>query len=159
MANRFEKQALEQVVRKLDPLAVGGRAIRAAGLDPRVFDAWPDSHAEPIASACRLVYESLRLMAHADGRLANGQPLITNWILAADIYSPKLERFIEIDEKQHFSMPRLTRLLANRAEPWGPLYAASFWIEVYPRLVKSPKKDLDPPHCDEARILNGRDME
>lgn len=153
MASRWEKQALEQVVKKLDPLAVGGRGIRCAGIDVRVFDARPDAHSEPTASVCRELYESLRRAAQADGRLAAEAPLVKTWSLSADIYSPKLRRFIEIDETQHFSMVRLTRLLANRAEPWGPLYVASFCDEVYPRLIMRPRRDLDPPHRDEARAF------
>lgn len=153
MASRWEKQALEQVVKKLDPLAVGGRSIRFAGIDARVFDARPDAHSEPIASVCRELYESLQRAAQADGRLAPEAPLVKNWILSADIYSPKLRRFIEIDETQHFSRIRLTRLLANRAELWGPLYVASFWDRVYPRLAMNPRRDLDPPYRDEARAF------
>jgi hypothetical protein len=34
MSSRWEKQALAQVVAKLDLMAVGGRDIRYAGLDP-----------------------------------------------------------------------------------------------------------------------------
>ena len=60
MASRWEKQVLKQLIAEIDPLAVGGRAIRGAELDPRIFNANPDAHAEPIASECREVYEALR---------------------------------------------------------------------------------------------------
>lgn len=151
MSSRWEKQVLERVIAVLDPDAVGGREIRLAGLDPRVFDSLPDSHAEPTASACREVYDLMRSAAQADRRLADKTPLVKSWILTADIYSPKLQRFIEVDETQHFSKPRLSRLLVNRAATWAPLYAPRFWDEEYPRLLKKPRRDLDPPHRDEAR--------
>jgi hypothetical protein len=151
MSSRWEKQTLEQIVAKLDPLAVGGSDIRRAGLDPRIFNASPEVHPEPTASACREAYEELRQSAQADGRLAAGAPLVKNWTLTADIYSPKLGRFIEVDEVQHFSEVRLRRLLTHRSAPWGPLYAARFWDDTFPRLLASPRKDLDPPYRDEAR--------
>ena len=115
MSSRWEKQAFDQVVAKLDPHALAGRSIQRAGIDIRVLDSCPETHSEPTASECRVVYESLRQSAEADGRLSADAPLVKNWKLIADIYSPKLRRFIEIDETQHFSMVRLTRLQANRA--------------------------------------------
>lgn len=151
MASRWERPVLEQLVKKLDPLALGGGAIRSAGLDPRIFDGKPEAHDARISSEFRGVYESLWQAAQADGRLAVGDPLVKTWNLTADIYSPKLRRFIEVDEGQHFSEVRLKRLLAHRSAPWGPLYAASFWDEVVPRLLARPRRDLDPPHRDEAR--------
>jgi hypothetical protein len=151
MASRWEKQALKQVVMNFDPLAIGGCEIRIAGLDSRVFDARPESHAEPTASECRRIYESMSLRAMADGRLTASGSLVRNHNLTFDIYSPKLRRFIEIDEKQHFTEIRLSRLYANRLATWAPLYAVGFWQQSYPRLVKSPRRDLDPPHRDEAR--------
>lgn len=75
MSSRWEKQVLERVIAVLDPDAVGGREIRLAGLDPRVFDSLPDSHAEPTASACREVYDLMRSAAQADRRLADKTPL------------------------------------------------------------------------------------
>jgi hypothetical protein len=151
MTSRWEKPVLEQLVRKLDSLAVGGGAIRSAGLPPRIFDGRPEAHPTSISLEICAVYESLRQDAQADGRLAAGAPLVKTWSLTADIYSPKPRRFIEVDEAQHFSEVRLSRLLANRSAPWGPLYAASFWDEVVPRLLARPRRDLDPPHRDEAR--------
>jgi hypothetical protein len=151
MSSRWEKQALERLVEKLDPFAVGGRDICQAGLEPRIFNAKPEAHSEPTASACRATYEALQQAAQADGRLAAGAPLVKKWTLTADIYSPRLGRFIEIDEAQHFSAVRLSRLVANRGAPWGPLYAAGFWDEIIPRLLAKPRRDLDPPHRDEAR--------
>ena len=56
-----------------------------------------------------------------------------------------------MDECQHFSEPRLTRLVANRSAPWSPLYPTLFWEETLPRLLARPRRDLDPPHRDEAR--------
>ena len=151
MASRWEKQVLQRIVAEVDPDAVGGSDIRRAGLEPLIFESLPDSHCEPTATACREVYELLRIAAHTDGRLAADVPLVKNWTLTGDIYSPKLRRFIEVDEVQHFSKPRLDRLVANRLAPWASLYAARFWELELPRLLRKPKRDLDPPHRDEAR--------
>jgi len=151
MSSRWEQHVLGQLVANLDPLAVGGRNIRRAGLDSRIFDARPEAHSGPTASECREAYESLRQSAQADGRLAVGDPLVKAWRLSGDIYSPKLQRFIEVDEAQHFSEARLTRLVANRFAPWGPLYPRIFWDDSVPRLLGRPRRDLAPPHRDEAR--------
>ena len=151
MASRWEKQVLQRIVAEVDPEAVGGSDIRQAGLEPLIFESRPELHGEPTARACREVYESLRMAAHTDGRLAAAEPLVKNWTLTADIYSPKLRRFIEVDEVQHFSKPRLVRLVANRLAAWAPLYAPRFWEVEVPRLLRKPKRDLDPPHRDEAR--------
>ena len=124
MASRWEKQVLQRIVAEVDPDAVGGSDIRQAGLDSLIFESLPDSHCEPTATACREVYELLRLAALTDGRLAADVPLVKNWTLTGDIYSPKLRRFIEVDEVQHFSKPRLDRLVANRLAPWAS------WVEV-----------------------------
>ena len=151
MASRWEKPVLDQVLRNLDAQAIGGRFIRASKLDSRLFDSRPECHAEPTASAIRKVYECLRQMACSAGRLKEDIPLVKNWRLTGDIFSPKLQRFIEVDECQHFSAVRLARLVENRSMPWAPLYSEHFWIEVFPKLQAKPFRDLDPPHRDEAR--------
>lgn len=150
MASRWEHDTLAYVVQQIDPSAVGGSAIRSVGLDPRLFDGKPEAHAAA-AQKLRGVYELLADSAREGGRLAETQPLVKQWTLAWDIYSPKLKRFIEVDEEQHFSRPRLGRLKANRTAPWGPVYSAYFWEEKFPQLVDKPKHDHDPPHRDEQR--------
>ncbi len=150
MASRWEHATLAYVVQLIDLSAVGGRAIRSVGLDPRLFNGEPEAHAAA-AQELRGVYELLAKSAREGGRLGDGQPLVTRWTLAWDIYSPKLKRFIEVDEHQHFSRPRLSRLAENRSAPWGPVYPAYFWEEKFPRLVDKPKHDHDPPHRDEQR--------
>ncbi|MFI5453946.1 MAG: hypothetical protein ACHRXM_00685 [Isosphaerales bacterium] len=151
MASRWEQPVLEYVVQYLDHLAVGGRAINLAGLDDRLFDARPDAHPATVSARVRELYEKLARAAREAGRLAHDAPLIKGWKLTGDIYSPKLERFIEVDERQHFSRARLARLLEIRSCVWGPLYPAYFWSEEFPRLRDKPFQDLDPPHRDEAR--------
>jgi hypothetical protein len=151
MSSRWEKSVLEQVTRFVDPLAVGGKAIRSAGLDPRLFDARPKAHPAPASLAIQDLYESLAQSARQAGRLPEGASLVKLWKLTGDIYSPKLGRFIEVDEYQHFSKVRLSRILENRFLPWGALYSANFWDTVLPRLQAKPYRDLDPPHRDEAR--------
>ncbi|QDU90759.1 hypothetical protein Pla175_41710 [Pirellulimonas nuda] len=150
MASRWEHATLAYVVQHIDPAAVGGKAIRSVGLDPRLFDGKPESHGAA-AHELRGVYELLAKSARDAGRLAEGEPLVRQWALAWDVYSPKLKRFIEVDEHQHFSRPRLGRLEANRTAPWAPVYSAYFWEETFPRLVDKPKHDQDPPHRDEQR--------
>jgi len=151
MSSRWEKQVLERIVTEVDSDAIGGRSIRSASLNPLIFDANPDSHQEPIATACREAYLALASAAVAAGRLRPDQALVKGWTLSGDIYSPKYRRFIEVDETQHFSKPRLVRLAAHRAEPWSGLYPARFWTVEYPRLMAKPRRDLDPPHRDEQR--------
>jgi len=151
MSSRWENPVFEQILAHFDPNAVRGRAVRSTGLDCRLFDGWPESHPGDVAVAMRTVYELLRGAACAAGRLASEEPLVKRWKLTGDIYSPKLERFIEVDEYQHFSAVRLARILENRAVPWRPLYACHFWDNVLPHLLAKPYHDLDPPHRDEAR--------
>ncbi len=151
VASRWEKPVMEQVLLHLDDQAVGGRFIRTSKLDVRVFDGRPQSHAEPAASDILQIYECLRLAACSAGRLDEGVPLVKNWRLTGDIFSPKLNRFIEVDERQHFSAARLARLTESRSALWAPLYADHFWNDVFPRLSAKPFCDLDPPHRDEAR--------
>lgn len=150
MASRWEQGVLEYVVEHLDSSAVGGKAIRLASLDVRLFDGSPETHSAA-ASEIREVYELLTQSARDDGRLTAGVPLVKQWKLTWDIYSPKLGRFIEVDERQHFSRARLDRLLEIRSAPWGPEYPAHFWETVVPRLIGKPYRDLDPPHRDEQR--------
>src|SRR5262249_30245709 len=78
-------------------------------------------------------------------------PLMERWKLGYDMYSPRLGRFIEVDEYQHFSQVRLDRLLLNRSAAWSPLYPAYFWENVLPKLIAKPFHDPSPPHRDEQR--------
>ena len=151
MASRWERPVLEQIIDQLDPLAVCGQAVKSCGLNPKIFDARPESHASPDYLAIRDLYDLLERAARDDGRLPAAKPLVKRWKLTGDIYSPKLRRFIEVDEYQHFSRVRLARILENRSLPWGPLYPAHFWEVVMPRLQANPFHDPDPPHRDEAR--------
>lgn len=116
----------------------------------RLFDARPEAHTEA-AQEIREVYEFLTKSARDDGRLPAKTPLLKRWKLRWDIYSPKLRRFIEVDEYQHFSRVRLARLRRIRSALWGPEYPAYFWEEVFPRLINKPFRDMDPPHRDEQR--------
>jgi hypothetical protein len=150
VASRWEQSVLRDVVENIDSAAVGGKAIRLMRLDMRLFDARPEAH--PLAAReIREVYEVLTKSARDDGRLPVGVPLVKRWTLTADIYSPKLRRFIEVDEFQHFSRARLARLLEIRSAPWGSEYPAHFWENVFPRLMRKPYRDLNPPHRDEQR--------
>jgi hypothetical protein len=148
---RWQLPVFEEIKAHLDPLATSGRAVQGIGLDARIFDCRPESHAPPDDSMIREAYEALRQRAVADGRLGAGAPLIKRWKLVADIYSPRLRRFIEVDERQHFSRARLIRLVANRRAMWSSLYPAHFWDKVLPCLIERPRRDLDPPHRDEQR--------
>jgi hypothetical protein len=153
MASRWEKSVLERVIEELDSLAVGGRGISDLGIEPRILNCRPELHSEPESKIFRELYQALRLSAEIDKRLAPGNDLVKNWVLVPDIYSPKLNRFIEVDEAQHFSLPRLTRIFENRSAPWAPIYSGYFWNTMHARLLANPRRDLDPPFRDEARAF------
>ena len=149
MSQRWQAQVLSLIQEEIDLRAVAGKAIRSlSGLDPRLFDANPDAHAQPLAGVLRRSYDAYETAARSAGRLAAKQPLVANWTIVYDIYSPTLRRFIEVDEKQHFSAPRLARIGTARGKE-RPLYPSYFWTHVLPKL--RPVVDLDPPHRDEAR--------
>jgi hypothetical protein len=151
MGSRWETSVFQEIVKNVDPDARAGKDIGLAGLDNRILDGCPDVHPDTAPRVLREIYDCLAEVARADGRLAATAPLIKNWKLSSDIYSPKLRRFIEVDEYQHFSQPRLERIAKNRFSEWGPLYSTYFWENVFETLKAKAFRDRDPPHRDEAR--------
>lgn len=148
---RYQQRVYDQVVTYLDPTARQGTSIHSLKLTLPLFDANPQSHAGPISGTLQELLQKLTVAARADGRLALDAPLVRGWTLAYDIYSPKLRRFIEVDERQHFSRPRLQRIQLGRAVAGHALYPAFFWHQAIERVLTNPARDLDPPHRDEAR--------
>src|SRR5579862_5913763 len=142
---RWETRVLDEVRTRFDNAALGGRAIGRAGVDPRVFDSNPSNHSTVGASLLER-HAELSKLARAGKRLPANIPLISRWTLTYDIYSPKLRRFIEVDERQHFSRARLARIKKSR-----PSYPSYFWEHAFQRLLRFPAVDRDPPHRDEAR--------
>ena len=141
--SRFEGMVYEAVLR-IDHTALHGREIRRSRLlDERIFNARPEAHAGALAGALSRLYEDLSARARAARRLSRNASLVARWTLVYDIYSPKLRRFVEVDEKQHFSAPRLERIRRH-----GALYPASFMTRLK---ALSPSRDLSPPHRDEQR--------
>src|SRR2546422_607976 len=136
----------------LDPKAVGGSDIRALPLERLAFDSRPQVHAQAVRLLLQLLYDQLQAEARDDGRLIGTAPLIQRWHLTYDIYSPRLRRFVEVDELQHFSRPRLSRLQGRRREH-HPLYPDYFWEQAFPELLASPRRDPDGKcrHRDEQR--------
>jgi hypothetical protein len=132
---------------KVDRRAVCGQAaIRQLGLHAALFDGRPEVHGTPTRARLRRLHASMQREARAARRLGAAEPLVRTWSLSYDIYCPRLQCFIEIDEYQHFSQPRLRRIQRMK-----PRYPAHFWDEALPRLLRSPKTDRDPPYRDEAR--------
>lgn len=76
---------------------------------------------------------------------------IRRWVLSYDIYSPRLHRFLEIDERQHFSEVRLERIQGARSSSREANYPPYFWERVLARLQANPARDHVPPHRDEQR--------
>jgi hypothetical protein len=150
---RYQQPVFGQIRAELDPTAVCGKDIKLLALEPNLFKAQPEAHPTEVCSALRVLYDTLEQAANNDGRLASGSPLIRGWTLSYDIYSPKLARFIEVDECQHFSRPRLKRIWEACSSGQPPLYPAHFWNAVFERLMKKPFRDLDPPHRDEQRAF------
>lgn len=146
----LEKQVLSHVVEAVDAAALGGRDIRSADLDERLFDARPEAHSANIQEV-RSLYDGLTASARADNRLPVGEQLVKRWTLSWDIFCPSLGRFIEVDERQHFSRVRLERIRKTQPENWAPEYPSYFWEHVFDDRLKSPSRDLDPPHRDEQR--------
>ena len=132
---------------QVDPAALcGHRAIQGVELSAALFDGRPDAHEPPTRGRLRRLHASLQRKARTGGRLGAAEPLVRIWSLSYDIYSPRFRCFIEVDEYQHFSRPRLLRIARNK-----PAYPEHFWRETFPRLVRKPKIDHDPPHRDELR--------
>jgi hypothetical protein len=151
MAKRWEPGMLAYVQEHIDPSAVGGRAIRSLNIvNVQLFDSNPEAH-PAVKRELRSLYGLLTKSARDDDRLPDGVPLVKRWTLSWDIYSPKLRRFIEVDERQHFSLARLNRLAEIDFDSWGPVYSAYFWQKVFPQLQVRPCRDLKPPHRDEQR--------
>lgn len=149
--SRWQAMVLESIRTTLDPAAVGGAAIRhAIDLRPELFDSRPEAHSGALAASLRRSYDRFERAARAARRLAAPTPLVGRWSLVYDIYSPKLRRFIEVDERQHFSRPRLDAICAAQGA-LRPIYPSYFWKSVLHGLVETPAVDLDPPHRDEAR--------
>ena len=155
MESRWEQRVFTYIVKHVDPDAIRGKASTSAGLDLRLFDGIPESH-PAAASEIRKVYKLLSQSAHDDDRLQAGRELLMRWKLTWDIYSPKLGRFIEVDEFQHFSRPRMTRLLGHRSVRWWPVYSAYFWEKSVPRLKDRPYRDRDLTGTASQRDLRRR---
>lgn len=148
---RWELGVLKAVRARLDASALGGRNIAQAGLNRIVFDANPATHRtqspkDAVGPALQTRHDALVSAARTDERLPPGTSLIAKWTLTYDIYSPRLRRFIEVDERQHFSRVRLERIQQTR-----PRYPQHFWHAALGPLLRSPSVDRDPPHRDEAR--------
>ena len=150
--SRPEHRLLQAIRDRIDPAALGGRSIVSAGLPREVFVCQPDAHCRgTVRNRLAQLYNLLRQQAEDDGRLQPGSPLIRRWTLSYDIFLPGHGRFVEVDERQHFSKTRLDRLAVQRNRRKAPLYPASFWAQAFKPLVRSPSRDLDPPWRDEAR--------
>lgn len=145
---RWEHRVLQAIRDQLDPSVLGGGKISSAGLPCFLFDANPASHGDRATVQAELQSRYALFTQHArtDRRLPLGTPLVSRWTMTYDIYSPKLRRFIEVDEKQHFSAVRLQRIQLVR-----PHYPQHFWGTALATLLRAPAVDRDPPHRDEAR--------
>lgn len=151
-AHRFQIPFYETFQAKIDPAAVMGPQIRRTLTERRLFTAMPDRHAGEIAEALKGYYATLENAARSAGKLPPEKPLLGRaWTLTYDIYSPDLHRFIEIDERQHFSMARLTRIQYSRESPIEANYPLYFWEHKLPHLLKVPSTDKAPPYRDEQR--------
>ena len=148
---RFQSPVFAQVLKHLDLDAVFGGGIKSIGLEPRLFEACPHVHTAPTCRVLDDAYNFLESSARLDGRLLPAAPLIQRWNLSYDIYSPRLSCFIEVDERQHFSLPRLLRLNDRQSFEVHARYPLYFWKNVYSRKLNQPARDLDPPHRDEQR--------
>ena len=148
---RWQLPAFEQIVQKLDPAAQRGKSIQSLDLNVSIFNSLPEAHPTAVCRPLRELYDTLERSAREDDRLPANKPLVRNWTLTYDIYSPKLGRFIEVDERQHFSRQRLDRIVESQFLPGRSLYPSYFWDQVIQQLQKSPACDIDPPHRDEQR--------
>jgi hypothetical protein len=148
MQYQYQQAVYDQLRALLDPDARHGMSI-PVGSEPKLFDARPAAHPSSTSRALRRLYDSLENAARAGKRLAHDKPLIRRWKLDYDVYSPKLGRFIEVDERQHFSCQRLLRIRQGRGKPGRSLYPAYFWESVLDEFP--PARDFDPQHRDEQR--------
>jgi hypothetical protein len=154
MANphRFQLPFFKIFQAEVDSEAILGREIRQRLTERRLFTAMPNKHSGDIVNALDSYYSVLESAARAVGRLPPEKYLLGRvWTLAYDIYSPRLHRFIEIDERQHFSAPRLERMRHSRESPLEANYPPYFWEHVLPRLLEAPSTDKAPPYRDEQR--------
>lgn len=136
---------------EVDATALAGASIARAGLESRLFDANPRSHSGDLGKSLQDLYDLLAKSAAADGRLIDGRSLITQWRLSYDVFSPKLQRFIEIDERQHFSAVRNLRIALCREREGLARYPDVFWSTHFAKIQMHPSRDLDPPYRDEQR--------
>lgn len=150
VSRRFQLPFFHRYQIDVDPSALHGRKIRPA-VDTRLLSSQPSLHPKNLQATLEEYYLYLQARARAEGRLSLDMPLLKRWTLAYDIYSPKLHRFIEIDESQHFSNPRLERIVQHRDSPVEANYPSYFWESQLPRLLKKPFHDRRPPHRDEQR--------
>lgn len=157
--NRWQTIVFEQVRAQLDPQAVAGPAIRQLGLKEKLFITLPEVHTTATAQTLRQLQASLEQAARADGRLPVLEPLIRSWTLSYDIFSPRLRRFIEIDDRQDFSRQRLQRILNGRGKRGRSVYPEYFWQHIIDGLIASPVRNLDPPHHDDARAYRAEARE
>jgi len=154
MANphRFQQPFYEGLHAEVDCQAVTGHEIRRVLSECRLFTAMPEKHTGEIVSLLRGYYATLESAARAAGRLPPEKDLLgKTWALSYDIYSPRLHRFIEIDERQHFSAPRLERIRCLRESLLEANYPPYFWEHVLLHLLEVPSTDKAPPYRDEQR--------
>lgn len=154
MANphRFQQPFFERFRSEIDPESVCGREIRRVLIEPLLFTAKPDKHTGDLSSTLSRHYEALEDVARITGRLPPEKNLLgETWALRYDIYSPRLRRFIEIDERQHFSVPRLERIKNARGCLVEANYPPYFWEHTLPHLLEVPAHDHAPPYRDEQR--------
>jgi hypothetical protein len=112
----------------------------------------PEEHSGELVAALRGYYSDLESAARAAGRLPPERNLLGRiWTLKYDIYSPRLRRFLEVDERQHFSAPRLDRIRRSRDSGVEANYPPFFWDHQAARLSERPPHDYTPPYRDEQR--------
>jgi len=154
MANphRFQQPFFERFRSQIDPESVCGREIRRALNEPLLFTAKPSNHSGDLASTLSQYYAVLESAARNAERLPPEKNLLGEaWALNYDIYSPRFHRFIEIDERQHFSTPRLERIQDSRGSLVEAQYPPHFWEYTLPHLLTAPAHDHAPPYRDEQR--------
>lgn len=150
--HRFQLPFFERFRAEIDPEALCGREIRPALTEPLLFTAKPSKHSGDLASTLNQYYAVLESAARTAGRLPPEKNLLGGtWVLGYDIYSPHFRRFIEIDERQHFSAPRLERIQRSRGSLIEANYPPYFWENTLPHLLEVPAHDYAPPYRDEQR--------